>query len=70
MTTYTLNTARTAAVSTAVFWQPITPATPRGVKVLCISRHSGIAQVCTIHTRETFFDYWAPLPRWPVEGEL
>lgn len=70
MIKHTINAERTAAVATDVFWQPITPTTPCGVKVLCINKRSGIAQVSTIFTNERFFDHWAPLPKWPALTEV
>ena len=67
--THTLNSDRSAAVALDVFWQPITPETPRGVRMLLISKASGIAQVSTVLAKESFFTHWAALPRWPAEVE-
>jgi hypothetical protein len=70
MSSHTINSARTAAVATDVFWQPITPDTPRGVRMLLICKASGIAQVSTVFAKEAFFTHWAPLPKWSEGDKL
>jgi hypothetical protein len=65
--THTLNTDRTAAVATDVYWMPITRETPRNVKVLCICKKAGIASVSSIFVDEEFWTHWAPLPKWGDE---
>lgn len=66
---HTINTSRTAAVATDVTWQPVLPSTPRGVRMLCIDKRSGVAQVGVIRSGEDFFTHWSPLPRWSTEGD-
>jgi len=54
----------TVAVSTGIYWLPITPDTPRNVKVLAISREQGIAQFAEIRNNETWYDFWHPVPKF------
>jgi len=54
-----------AAVSADTYWLPIDDATPRNVKVLAIAKDlSGILSVAEIHTHETWYTHWHPLPRF------
>jgi len=64
MTEHKLNTDKTVAVSTAYFWQPINSQTPRGVKMLLISKPAGVAVITTYDERSRHWTHWAPLPKW------
>lgn len=59
-----LNTDRTVAVATDVFWQPINTDTPRGVKLQLISKSAGVAQFGLWDGKDPFWTHWAPLPKW------
>lgn len=59
-----LNNDRTAAVSTDAYWMPIDNDTPRGVKLMLISKAYGVAQIGIHFASGTFFDYWHPLPKF------
>ena len=65
--THKLNTDKTAAVSTEITWLSVDCDTPRGVKVMLISRPSGVAQIGTLLKRDTYWTHWHPLPRWRIE---
>ena len=62
--THTINTAGTVAVATDTYWEPITKETPRGVKMQCIDKRSGVANITVLRSDENFFTHWAPLPKW------
>ena len=59
---HTLNTNKTVAVSTEVYWQPIDQDTPRGVKLQLLGR-GGVAVYSELHRGSTFWTHWAPLPK-------
>lgn len=64
-----INHDRTAVVAADTFWLPIDDATPRNVKVLAIARESsGCLSVAEIHTHETWYTHWHPLPRFQVDS--
>lgn len=68
--TYTVNNTKTAAVSTDVFWLPITEC-PDGVKVLLLTVH-GVAIVSHYAASKNggFFTHWHPLPkRRPADAQ-
>lgn len=53
------------AVSTEVYWMAIDKDTPRGVKVLAISRDKcGVAQFTELTSNNVWFTHWHPLPRF------
>lgn len=56
------SSCRAAMVDPGNHWRPITPQTPRGVKMWLIRKAAGVATTGTIGTHETFFDHWAPIP--------
>lgn len=60
------------AVSGTMFWLPIDDNTPRNCKVLAIARESsGVLSVAELHTPETWYTHWHPLPRFKnEEGKL
>ena len=63
--THKINTDHKVAVSTNVFWLPITPYTPRNVKVLVINKEaSGVAQQAEVREFETWWTHWHPLPKF------
>lgn len=64
--THTINSARTAAVATDVFWQPITPDTPHSVKLQLINKNAGIATYGQLTGKGEYWTHWAPLPKWGV----
>lgn len=55
------SSCRAAMVDPGNHWRPITPQTPRGVKMWLIRKAAGVATTGTIGTHETFFDHWAPI---------
>ena len=59
--THTINTAKTAAVSTEQFWEPI-ESCPRAVKVQLLGQ-GGVAVYGMWDGKATFWTHWAPLPR-------
>jgi hypothetical protein len=63
---YKLNTDKTAAVATEVFWMPIDYDTPVGVKMLVINQAHGIACICVRRTQDSW-THWAPLPKFKEE---
>lgn len=67
MTTHTVNSTKTVAVSVVQEWLPIDKDTPRGTKMLVIRKGAGSASISEVHTNEGFWTHWAPLPRWPKE---
>lgn len=61
--THTLNTDRTVAVATDVYWNPDMSACPRGVKVQLLGA-GGVATYGEYHgPADTFWTDWAPLPK-------
>jgi len=63
--TYKLNTEKTAAVSTAHYWQPISADTPIGVKLLLINARAGVAQLGQ-YERGSYWTHWSALPKMPL----
>ena len=67
VTSYTLNTTKTAAVAAEFYWSPIGEDTPRGVKILLLGR-GGVASLGHYHHKpgeSEFWTHWAPLPKKP-----
>ena len=58
---YTLNSARTVAVSGTQYWEPMETC-PRGVKVQLLGQ-GGVATYAAFDGRSLFWTGWAPLPR-------
>lgn len=56
------NTERSVAINRDTKWIPIDEHTPRGVKLQVINRHAGVAQYGVLHTNNTFYTHWFPLP--------
>ena len=56
------SSCRAAMVDPGNHWRPITPQTPRGVKVWLIRKDAGSATIGTVGNHETFFTHWAPMP--------
>lgn len=59
---HNLNSDRTVAVATDVYWQPIDQDTPRGVKVQLLGK-GGVAVYSELHHGHNFWTHWAPLPK-------
>jgi len=59
--TYKLNSEKTVAVSTDVYWLPISSDTPRGVKLQLLGA-SGVA-VYGIYNGDKFWTQWQSLPK-------
>jgi hypothetical protein len=51
-----------ATVSPAIKWIKIDESTPRGTKLMLISRRYGVAQFGMHNPAEKFFTHWHPLP--------
>ena len=51
-----------AAVAPDIKWLRIDEHTPRGVKMLLISKQFGIAQIGSHKPYDGFFSHWHPLP--------
>ena len=60
--THTLNSTKTVAVATDVYWMPIDKDTPRSAKLQLLSI-GGVAQYGTLSGDVSFYTHWAPLPR-------
>ena len=58
---YTLNTAKTVAVSTDAYWIPIDENTPRGVKLQLLG-DGGVA-IYSAYFGDPFWTHWCPLPK-------
>ena len=61
MTTHTINSAGTVAVSTEVYWLPISPETPRGVKLQLLGQ-GGVATYGPYHG-DSFWTHWQAVPK-------
>jgi hypothetical protein len=61
--TFKINTDKTAAVATEVFWLPIDKDTPVGVKMLVINKEFGVAVISSRYAGSSF-THWAPLPKF------
>ena len=59
---YALNGAKTVAVATDVFWNPIDTA-PRGVKIQLLGK-GNVATYGTYYG-DKFWEFWCPLPKMP-----
>ena len=62
--THVLNSTKTVAVATDVYWMPIDKDTPRSVKLQLLSI-GGVAQYGTLGSDPTFFTHWCPVPKKP-----
>ena len=62
------DSTRTASVDRAYHWLPITPETPRGVKMQLINRKAGVAAYGTLGTDPFFWTHYAPLPTFRDEA--
>jgi len=60
--THVLNSTKTVAVATDVYWMPIDKDTPRSAKLQLLSI-GGVAQYGTLSGDVSFYTHWAPLPR-------
>ncbi|CAB4241015.1 hypothetical protein UFOVP56_50 [uncultured Caudovirales phage] len=60
--THTLNSTRTVAVATDVYWLPIDEYTPRGAKLQLLSK-GGVAQYGVLNKDVSFYTHWCPLPK-------
>jgi hypothetical protein len=58
----TSDSTKAAVVDKSYHWRPITKDTPRGQKLQLINRRYGIAQYGELHTGNTWFTHWCPLP--------
>jgi hypothetical protein len=67
--THVVSTDRSTVVSPDITWIPISRETPRGKKVLCINRPSGVANVSILRVKEPYFTHWYPLPKF-AEGDM
>lgn len=63
--THTLNTDKTVAVATDVYWMPVNHNTPRGVKLQLLGK-GGVA-VYGVYHGDKFFTHWQALPKIPKE---
>ena len=62
--THVLNSTKTVAVATDVYWMPIDKDTPRSAKLQLLSI-GGVAQYGTFGSDSTFFTHWCPVPKKP-----
>ncbi len=60
--THVLNSTKTVAVATDVYWIPIDKDTPRSAKLQLLSI-GGVAQYGTLSGDVSFYTHWAPLPK-------
>ena len=60
--THVLNSTKTVAVATDVYWMPIDKDTPRSAKLQLLSI-GGVAQYGTLTGDVSFYTHWAPLPK-------
>ena len=65
--THTINNAGTVAVATDYYWNPVTQATPRGVKLQLLTV-GGVAIYGLWMGEATHYTHWAPLPKKPTQG--
>lgn len=63
--THTINTDKTVAVATDVYWIPVDHNTPRGVKLQLLGA-GGVATYGIYHG-DSFFTHWQALPKIPTE---
>jgi len=62
---YTLNTAKTVAVSTTQYWEDMSSC-PRGVKVQLLGA-GGVGIYGMWDGKNPFFTHWAPMPKRRAE---
>ena len=62
--THTLNSTKTVAVATDVYWMPIDKDTPRSVKLQLLSI-GGVAQYGNLQADTSFYTHWCPVPKKP-----
>ena len=60
--THLLNSTKTVAVATDVYWMPIDADTPRSAKLQLLTI-GGVAQYGTLGSDPTFFTHWCPVPK-------
>ena len=60
--THTLNSTKTVAVATDVYWLPIDADTPRSAKLQLLSI-GGVAQYGTLTGDVSFYTHWCPVPK-------
>ena len=58
---FTLNSGKTVAVATDVYWMPVDKDTPRGVKLQLLGK-GGVAHYSKYNGAE-FWTHWCPLPK-------
>lgn len=68
MPLYKLTSDGAAAVTPKVKWRKIDQDTPHGVKMLLISKPSGVA-VVSIRTRADHWTHWSPIPTFDSNEE-
>lgn len=59
---FKVNSEKTAAVATDVYWLPINKDTPRGVKVLLLTE-GGVATIGQYSPQATWIRGWFPMPK-------
>jgi len=59
---HTINNAKSAAVATDYYWEPVGPSTPRGVKVQLLTQ-GGVAVYGLWDGKDKFYSHWAPCPK-------
>ena len=59
---FTMNSGKTVAVATDVYWMPIDAETPRSAKLQLLSI-GGVAQYGTLGKDTSFYTHWCPLPK-------
>ncbi len=60
--THVLNSTKTVAVATDVYWMPIDKDTPRSAKLQLLSI-GGVAQYGVLQADTSFYTHWCPLPK-------
>lgn len=58
----TTDSTKAALVDPGYHWQPITPSTPRGVKLQLINRPAGVAHYGKLGADPGFWTHYAPVP--------
>lgn len=58
----TLNTNRSVAINRETKWIRIDANTPRGTKLQLINIAAGVAHYGQLHSADTFYTHWFPLP--------
>jgi hypothetical protein len=62
--THTLNSTKTVAVATDVYWMPIDKDTPRSAKLQLLTI-GGIATYGNLQADTSFYTHWCPVPKKP-----